>query len=350
MKREFSKEISRMQNELTQQVQASEELVRNYEAMLGEFRDRLTNERQVSAELRSKVSEFESERDALKSLVTNAQIEAKTEQVKFANLEEKLKRDHSLFESQMKLKMLNLEAARHQEIENVKSEQLKDAQSFLIQVCEQFREHFYFGEKICVQSVLQLLAKVSDHIKSLEAKCTAMDSNALAEVRQILKISGNSQVVPEIQRLLSFHAKFEKFSDQFSHVEQIQAELANWEQWGRRIHSLATDGFALFRSARELQFAIEEAILTAIGQKIVWRRAEILRVEKRLLLGGLRDEKPRKLSVNSLGLAISAILRLRKLSGHANGVLEFPEMKCVGEVATVRPSRKNFPVFRVRDP
>jgi hypothetical protein len=54
-------------------------------------------------------------------------------------------------------------------------------------------------------------------------------------------------------------------------------------------------------------------------------RAEILRIE--MLLQGLTNEKPRKISVNSAGLAISAIWRLHKLSGHINDILKFPETK-----------------------
>jgi hypothetical protein len=56
---------------------------------------------------------------------------------------------------------------------------------------------------------------------------------------------------------------------------------------------MTTDGFAFANSVNDIQNAIEEAFLTAIRQKVVWRHSAILRIEKQLLLQGLTNEKPR---------------------------------------------------------
>jgi hypothetical protein len=317
--------------------------------MVGNLRQRLAAERQCCSELRSQLSESEYEKAELMSSVTKAQIEMKTEQIKMANVEEKFKREHSLLESQLGFKLLNMEAAHTQQIENMKNEGLKARRSFLSQICTEFRDDFDFSQKICNESVLKMLHRVSVRLQAAELSAADADPILLSEIRRLLKISSNSEIVQGIERLLSIRSEFEKSSSQLHRVNELQASVDFWDTWGRRMHTMTTDGFAIVNSAKDLQFTIEEALLTVIGQKVVWRRAEILRIEKRLLLQGLPNEKARKISVNSIGLVISAIWRLRKLSGHMNGILEFSDMRPAGRPSLARQGRPVRPIFRSCD-
>ena len=120
-------------------------------------------------------------------------------------------------------------------------------------------------------------------------------------IRRILKLDDSSSVVDvfrdvdkelaSLQRQLESEQEENKRlreHDDFlqrenAKLEQMKTEMTAWTTWSRSmLHQLSSTANANMPIA-DVRYALEEALLTSIGHRMIRRKMEILRVEKRIL-------------------------------------------------------------------
>jgi type VII secretion effector (TIGR04197 family) len=314
--------------ESNDRITTAEALNAQYELTVSELETRLSESRQQLSAYYTRISDLENENRELSATAKSTRIDSKIDQMRFATFEEKVKREQSLFESQMKLRLFNSESARIREVENIKMECEKTIRVLLVQISKQFRAFFDCNERISQESTVKLLGIVSLRLSDLETQLNnaKSDSAVLHSIAELVNVSDISQLPAEIEELSAIRKSFEKLapsSNDLDFINHIKDELLSWETWGKRMAAIVLDGFACVKRSHAIRNSLEEVLLTAIGQKTVCRRTQILRIEKQFLLQGAATIQSRGLSLNSIALVIRAVLKLRKLSGHESGLLEF---------------------------
>jgi len=175
------------------------------------------------------------------------------------------------------------------------------------------------GEK----SVLNLVYNMSQMPTVLESQSRAFAdrSDEVARIYDMLNVRNREDAVAALAVLVLARQNPGPATTSTRKEEALghEQECNAWELWAKRVHDVATDELSARTSARELRCAIEGAVMHAIGQ----RRIEILRTEKRLLTTrrAAVEARVRKApTVNAVGLALTVVYRLQKLSGHVRAV------------------------------
>ena len=292
---------------------------------------------------------------------------------KLTALEERTKREKALLEGQTKIKVLNLENQYETDIEALKLEMKQNVRNILVRVCEVFKRFYDFREQITEESVVRLLEKVTSLMTDLEAKNDEYKASHenLDRVCQILGARSVQDALSQLPVLLSARTQFEQLEQEVKEclgtakdrktaeatVSRLEQELNVWTLWAKRLHAMATEEFSIRKSPQSLRFVIEEALMSAIGQRQVWRRMEILRTEKQILTENdravlARSDSDSPISLRSQVAAFVAIYRLQKLSGHVHCFVTHPlppgveRVKRKQQTPTVPiPGKHRYPIF-----
>lgn len=363
MKKSHKVELKEFKAALEKQNQLASDIRKNYEPLILDLRQKLADSREQNATNLKNLQMTENEVKELKSEISSIKVESKMNQMKLMANEEKMKRDKNLFETQFKMKIMSLETSHSTEIEQLKSQYERQFHDFLISISSNFKEFIDFNSPITGESTAKLFQNVRHKIDTLKENLTSLNNNLeeIGDVKTILNLSKDSEILPRLTELVNKEKELERHSEQISDLNRMkdstkevfkkEEEVKKWEKWARRLHATVTDEFSSQKSNSELQFAIEEQLMSSIGQRQIWRHIEILRTEKNLLLKLAKDspflkngqfigqtnnnkEKNSKNSLQqlpsipvpdilTLALCFNTIYRLQKLSGHLHGAITF---------------------------
>ena len=270
----------------------------------------------------------------LKSRISSLSVEQKMMNARLQSKDEKMKREKALFESQLKLKVFAVESDSKTKLESLKNEMALKSQEFLSKICRMFREIVDINQPVDEETVEQVLNKVRTRLTTLDKESFAADeaNHELSSIKQILgptKFIKVSTAVNEIieknkqleEELLKIETENKSIKKNVNDARVILAQNTNnkeWEDWAKKLYLLVSDGFSFAKSPKEIKNAIEEVVFAAVGNKIVWRRLDYLRAEKKLLIKGVQRvrSKPGPPSIRQLMTVIVVVERLQKLSGH----------------------------------
>ncbi|KAK8893428.1 hypothetical protein M9Y10_021848 [Tritrichomonas musculus] len=348
--------IKSLKDEIAIQQKKNEDLKNHFEPLLDDLKIKLKEEHENMTKSMDKERELSLQNKQLTSELSTTKVDLKMLQMRITAIEEKVQRDKKLIETQCKMKILNYQTKCQSEIETLKSSFDCKTHNFQIAIVQHFKEFVNFRNKINEDSVFEVLDHVSSELERLNRLCSTYEliNKDMSAIKALIggfdsstelndDIESNNQLLIKITELVQtknlysqlksdfedLHKKLERdqnnsdnpnnenlnyFNDNFESVSSHE-----WEQWARKVAALASDNFLLLRSARELQSSIEEALLGSINQRMMTKRLEILRIEKRILCSGLLNNSQNEdkyITINTLIIIISAVRKLQKVSGH----------------------------------
>ena len=338
-------EIKKVKNEMEIQEKRTDEVKNHYEPILADLRNKLNEARQSETTARDDLLKSSAEIKDMKSQLATTVVDNKMLKMKLNATEEKLKREKSLIDTQYKMKMLQLETDHQSNVEQVKQQLITKQHQFLVQVCEKFKDYLDFSQAINEESVNQLLDKISEIISKSAQKTSDLERfyNEINQIKTILHAETSDSLIQPITELVE---SYNELKGEKSQIEADKAEATKllknarkavnsvntakeWEDWARRLYSIITDNFSTLKNANELRFSLEEALMSSIGQRQLWRRIDILRCEKAIFLSGMlraSSNSRRKPTLTSLLAVVVPILRLQKLSGHLKCSVSIPKV------------------------
>ena len=236
---------------------------------------------------------------------------------------------------------------------------------------------------ITKDSVERTLDKIYTKLKenNKQLKIYEEMNSELIKLRSLLGLQDNEPVLSNELEALIKNAKQQTGKDKMDE---------EWESWARRVYTLISDYSSTAQTAKELQFALEEALLGNIGQRLMTRRLGTLRTEKQILLTGLlanmnkkendfenrmnRDRKGRyslssksrdlkaslssqdknkMISIRHILIMLSCIRRMQKISGHIKCSIISPKRKIErndNEEINLNSQRdKGYPILNSND-
>ncbi|OHT05426.1 viral A-type inclusion protein [Tritrichomonas foetus] len=370
MKKEHKLLTFQLQNELEAQTKRATEIRNHFEPILEESRKKLNECREKYNSNLEKIQIYENEIKQLKTDLASSRIETKMNLMKLTANEEKMKRDKSLFETQLKMKIMSLETYYNALIEKTKTQHDNKLHDFLVKISGEFKEFVDFNEPITFESTTAMLQSARKMLDLSNAKVSGLEKylEEIGDIKTVLEVSRDSEVIPAITTLVKKVNDISKNKHENNinknqtlpkEAVKINEEIKKWEKWAKRLHSIITDEFSAQKSPKELQFVIEEALMSSIGQRQIWRHVEILRSEKHILeklnlnsiqlkvnkSGNNLNKINRELEIKqpdmlTLSLCFTAIYRLQKLSGHLHGAITFNNEPPNNYINNPKPSPK----------
>ena len=368
IRREMRDEIRKAQNECELQTQRTEELRNHFEPLLADLRNKVKEARAAESRAQAEIQQSEATVKEMKADLSTARIDLKMLQMKLIAAEEKMKRERSLMDTQIRMKIMGVETEHQTALEEQKAEYENQHHRFLVSICEKFKDFVDFSAPISEESVKSVLDKVSDSFQELGDRAHILEEswNEVNNIRRILGVSESEpSVVPLVTVLskeaLEYEKSKQKIEDdqkeatallkQAQTVSNSEKMSRDWEQWAKRVHSLITDNFSTAKSPKELQYALEEAIMGCFGQRQTKRRLEILRIEKGFFTSGLVKPQPPTVTkkpptFRTMICVAATIHKLQKISGHLPCCLSQPRRD--GERSDLSPVKaKRFPIINV---
>jgi hypothetical protein len=261
-----------------------------------EFEQRLNSSTALEVSAREKIKGLEAQVRGLQAQVSDLRVDQKMAEQKLAASEDALKRERSIAESRIHTSQLSLESAHEQAIADQQAAFDGRLQALLDALAESLGE--FVGDGINEESASRAVADVIEALGTARARVAELThvESELAAVRSTLGIPNERPVIAGVAQLLA---------------------KASWEQWARRMHTVATDDFALARTNEEVQAALEEALMASQRQSGIARRLEILRFEKKLLVKGkiVPRGNGRKPTIRALIVVAAALKKIQKLAG-----------------------------------
>ena len=337
-KAQHKAELKKIQTDAEIESQRSKESRAHYEILTQDLKEKLKAFKEKEINEKSNVKKIENELNETKNQLSKARIENRMLTLKIQTSEEKFNRERQLIETQNKMKIMKLQTEKEQEMTTLKEANEMDNHNFLADIYNNLKDfetelnvNFEIVKPVTQETILDLLNQLLHHYK--------VSNKQLKEYEEKFKIICNELKIKtkreEMNLLSTLREKINasKELDKMKNDVQNNSEVSNklttrsWEIWARRLHTLITDSFSTAKSSKELMSAIEETLVSAIGQRQVFRKMEILRYEKKMLLSLITSSRSHllkssngvnnnRLSLFHILAVISAIRRLQRLSGH----------------------------------
>jgi hypothetical protein len=266
------------------QTENAERLQNELDSLLAEqSREALNN-----ASAQNEIQRLSAELKALKEELSSSQIEQRMLSLRLQNAEGELNKEKSLANTRLQLTDIGRETALSQQ------QAAFDAKyrALLESICTPFVDIIDFEQPLSDASVQVGLAKVSALLQSDNGEFQTRAE--VSRIRKLLEVDDETPIEPVISNLL-------------------KKSGAAWEEWAHRVHALVTNSFSLMKTNEELQFALEEILLASTRQNSVSRRLEVLRFEKKILVGGRIPLKRGQVKMPTLLAIISVVASVRKL-------------------------------------
>lgn len=326
LKSAYSKNLQKLQKENEELKSQIEKQKNHYEQMIENEQTKLKESVENESKLTNELKNSNLNLKKISSDLSAIKVENKLLNLRISASDEKMQREKNLLETHFRMNKLNLETKHEAEIQNLKAEFDKQFHDFLVSICERFKDFFDFNQPISDSSVQSLLFNVGNELKREKERLAIFElySNEMNTVRSILGINDSEPVVPVISKIVE---KLNNINNEKRLIEVKEIPnnqllndqtAAEWEQWAKKLILMVSDNFISAKSSKNLQFAIEEAVMVGISQRGLIKKIGILRSEKFLLKNGkiYIKGRNRKLSLNTLLLVFACIRRLQINSGH----------------------------------
>ncbi|OHT03990.1 viral A-type inclusion protein [Tritrichomonas foetus] len=372
MKQDLKTKIKKLEAEVEIENQRANDLRNHFESLLADVKKKLLLSRETENDARNKLVAMENELKETKSALSKIRIDYKMLNLKVSAAEDKLNRERSLFDTQLKMKILGMQTDHQTQIDELKDEYENNLHKLLVNICEQFKDYLDFDLPISEELVINILKQVSMDLNIAKEKNILKQNHSeiVCEIRTLLNIKNEDEIIKIIRQIVKDAAKYSEYKTKIDENKKQSVLLTKkakfqnthekisheWEVWAKRLHSMITDSFSTAKTYKQLQYAIEEALMSAIGQRQAWRKLEILRTEKSLLASGVKlYPKNHKSSSNTSFLSLIGmslcLYRMQKLSGHLKYHPNISSKDSPKEppIPTVKdnpfPQKKHFPII-----
>ena len=296
--------------------------------------------------LKERIDQLEEENENIKSRNSNLEIESKLLNMKLMCYDEKCKQEKTLYEAQIKLRMINIENEYQSRIYKCKSNYQMQMSEFLGFICRTFNEMYHVNDVIEIKSVESLLLHVKERLNALDKLVVSntQSQQELILIRQILDAKSNSRVSNVVSEIVQNNKKQAKEIEQLT-TENLDLKRRqkiedsfNWDEWSKQIYSLITDGFVVFKTANEIRSVIEEAVISSYSNYRITKKIDFLRQEKKLLISGAQNIRndSKSIRLKSVLSVVCFVRRVQKMSGYLKSDFSFRHCKD-GEM----PSKKD---------
>lgn len=311
------------------------------EAIIADLENEVQAAKESESETKDVINILNNDLNDIKDKFNTLQAEYRIMRSRLVGKEEEIKREKATFDAQFRLKQFASQTEAQAQIDAYRYENETKTRDFLVSVCRLFNEYVDPSAKIDYESVLDMLDRVSKDTKANmeSAKQAQKAVKELDTVRKQLGIKKSAKLSENIHDLqrqnrqlgdklktIENEAKKEKEKEKENDKDKSNSnkddKVQNWPEWANSLYDqvLKEDGFSDAKSEKEVQRAIEEAVLTAAGNPRTSRYLDFLRAEKKLVLSGksTKDAKVKnpKLSLSQLMATAITITRLMKMSGH----------------------------------
>lgn len=363
---QMKSEIRQLKSELALQTQRNKEIRDHFDPLLNELREKLAESRACESELNETLKRKESELQETKAALSSTRIDFKMLELKSNSLQEKMNREKALLETQHKMKIMGLETDHQKDLEQTKSEFIQQNHKFLVSICEEFKEFVDFNQPITEDNVKHVINLVSNEFSTYASKVREYEKlkTEINTIRGIIGLEKTTPFLPAItgiiQEAREYQRKKKQIDDNTKEIEEhrklaIYEHTSNksgreWEQWAKRVYALISDSYTTPKTSNDLQYSLEEALVGSIGQRLLNRRIEILRIEKSILASGALQKvrrTSRPVNVKCLILVLSAIMKMEKVSGHMKFSLISTSRKSEPIDRSGRKQKKDYPIIDI---
>ena len=350
-KASMKKKISAIVAKFSEEDNKSKEIIASKEETIESLNKTIEEKEEALVDLNEKISQLNEENKEKEDAISKLQLEQKLMTTKLMSKEEKIKRDKSMHETQMKLKLFAMETDAQAKIDVIKSESSNAMQILLHELFNIVNSAF---ETTCDQSVEPVINEES--IKNtLEEVCEKAKesyelekrlSHALSDIEMIKSAIGASSAAKVTIAITEHLKEIEEQKKEIARITEesnqmkkdivrvrsaIQQEKISkeWEEWARKVHLIVNDGICSVKSAKEIRHSIEEVVYAAMKNRIIWRRLDELRDEKKLIISGAHNVQASKniTSLSPLTSAFRFLLRIQKLSSISKSSFSFDRMR-----------------------
>ena len=399
IKKEFKIKEKFIQSELEKQKNQNDEIKKQYEEIISQYTEKLNESRKNEANLKEIGEKTVSDLKNIQSELSSTRVEIRMLKMKVASNEEKLHREKNLMETQFKMALLNSETKQQTILEKERSQYDSQSHELYVLICEKFKEYFDFSQVISRESVIDLLDNVRINLQRTREHLGIVESyvSEMNTIRVILGINNSDPIVPSISKIVK---KLVKLQDIKKHLKEIisankqenvlpiNQDISNndnnnnvskvdklnayeWEQWALKLYSIISDNFKTYLSPKALQFALEEALMAGLSQRLVVKRLDTLRTEKAIFSSLISKITTKNISthilysftstnrsftgktklkdvisINTLLVIMSAIRRIRINSGQLLSHISKPESN---ENTKSNEKEKNQPIIPTID-
>ena len=362
----LKKKLSRASAELSETKAEKENAVSSLEKQITALQQELSFVKDKEACQANTIEKLQAELKDARSKAANMAVEQKMLQTKLIGKDETLRREKSQYESQLKLRLFAIDSDYQAKTEAMKNDYNTRTHDFMVRVCHLFENMIDTSQPINQDTVESLLERVRARLIALDNASLAGEQ-AQIELQTLRDITGaskqaklSSHVANVMKAMKQNAADLEKLESENKAMKRevtearalMTQEVATreWEQWARRLHSVAVGPSGLSIRSEEIRRSLEETVFAALGNRSVLKRLEFLRTEKKLLQSGLLTTKVDRgeLTLRHVITAMSAVRRIQKLSGHVKSGLSFPITRETPEKDSekLRKASTRAPLFR----
>ena len=351
MKNAMKKKIAKVTAQKDEEVEQQKKEVSSREEKIGELENQLQDSHQQIHLLESKIENLNSMMQDQNEAEAKLKLSQKMLTTKIAAMEDKIRRDKTTYDSQLKLKAFAIETDAQAKIDANKAEFNNKLQSLLRNIYSVLETSLNsckdetvepIVDEDCIKLMIEALhdkaeraEEMSKELKECKEEldsikyalgATSKGSNAAQIITDLVeKVNAQTQ---EISKLTEEYQQMKKNSIHVRSVLQQEKLSREWEEWARKLLYLVNDGVFSVKSAKEIRFAVEECIYVALKNKIIWRRLDTLRDEKKLIIkNNLNTFKAgeKHLTFDQLFYVVKFAKMVQRLSGHINTELSYAQ-------------------------
>ena len=297
--------LSEKNRNLTKKI---ENMSANYECIISNLRQRLLDFQNRESELKNSIEDISNNSKEIANKLKESKIELKLKTVRIKNLEDKIEQQRVIHQNQFETLKINYESDFNEKINAIEIKNQNEKYNFLVKIFELLNDYVDFRQQINEDSCIHLIQTLAEKVNessSLYQKATEDNTleakNYFDELRTLLNSHSNSEAFSAIIQMInsskSPNSDDFKNNSQDEHREDIISELKKWQNWAQRLQSVASDYYYTFdlndlnKNDEVLRETIEEKIMNSIGNRLIFRRIEILRKEKAILLKSQHGSK-----------------------------------------------------------
>ena len=351
MKLAMKKKIAKITAQKEEEVEQQRKEVSTREEKITDLESQLQDSNQQIHVLEGKLENLNAMMQDQNEVEAKLKLSQKMLTTKIAAMEDKIRRDKTTYDSQLKLKAFAIETDAQAKIDANKAELNNKLQTILRGIYSVLETslHSFKDDSVepmideeCIKLMIEALHEKAEKAEEMshelkeckeELESIKYALGATAKGSNPIQIISNmvEKVKEQSQEIVKLNEEYQQMKKNSIHVRSVlqQEKLSKeWEEWARKLLYLVNDGTFSVKSAKEIRFAVEECIYVALKNKIIWRRLDTLRDEKKLILHNNLNTFKTTEKNHNLGQLISIVKfvkLIQKLSGHIKTELSYAQ-------------------------